>query len=159
MAKKEDKTKEERTEQEQPIASEEEVKEETVETVEEPQIGEEPKVEEEPVFEEAAAETKTEAGDKDQTRVKWLAALAYLPLICLIPLFMSRDDEFIQKHAKQGFILFLIEIIAMLMKIDAIWNLIIIICLAAAVVGVLGILIRGEVRIPVLADLAERLRI
>lgn len=150
MAQKEkDETQEEQTDKEKPIASEEEVKEETVE---------EPAAEEEPVFKETASETKSEAGDQDQTRVKWLAALAYLPLICLIPLFMSREDEFIQKHAKQGFILFLIEIVAMLMKIDAIWNLIIIICLAAAVVGVLGILIRGEVRIPILADLADRLK-
>ena len=97
--------------------------------------------------------------NNESSGIRWLAALAYLPLICLIPLFLNRDDEFIQKHAKQGFILFLIEIAAMLMTRNEIWILIIVICFAATIVGALGIIIRGEVRIPVLSDLADRLNI
>jgi|GEM_PF-415143 len=100
---------------------------------------------------------KDKPAEKDD--VKWLAALSYLPLICLIPLFLSRDDEFIQKHAKQGFVLFIVELVAMLLKIDAIWNLIIFICFATAIVGALGILLKGEIRIPLLADFAEKLNI
>ena len=100
---------------------------------------------------------KTKPAEKDD--VKWMAALSYLPLICLIPLFLSRDDEFIQKHAKQGFVLFIVELVAMLLKIDAIWNLIIFICFATAIVGALGILLKGEIRIPLLADFAEKLNI
>ena len=155
---KKDETQEESSEREEPKASEE-VKEETVKPV--PEVVEEPELDEEPVFEESAAgadETVKEEVLEDRSRTKWLAAMAYLPLICLIPLFMNRDDEFIQKHAKQGFILFLIEIVAMLLTINQIWILIIIICLATAVVGAVGILIRGEIRIPILADFADRLK-
>jgi len=91
--------------------------------------------------------------------LKWQAALAYLPIVCLIPLFLNRDNPKILSHAKQGFILFMIELLALLLRIDAIWNLIILICLAVAVVGALGVLLRGDINLPFLKDLSERIRI
>ena len=109
---------------------------------------------------EPSTEDEATAGTSDKEGVKWQAALAYLPLVCLIPLFLNRDDPFIQRHAKQGFILFLAEMVALLLKqVDAIWDLIIYICLAAALVGAAAILIRGEIRIPLLTDLAEKIHI
>ena len=101
----------------------------------------------------------TESEARGAEGVKWQAALAYLPLVCLIPLFLNRDNPFIQRHAKQGFLLFIVVLLALILRIDAVWNLIIIICLAAAVVGAVGILIRGEIKIPFLSDLAERIHI
>jgi len=102
---------------------------------------------------------ETEEIKIDTDGLRWQAALAYLPLVCLIPLFLNRENEYIQKHARQGFLLFMIEILALLLRIDAFWNLIIIVCLAAAVVGALGILLKGEIRIPFLAELGERIKI
>lgn len=90
---------------------------------------------------------------------KWYAAMAYLPLVCMVPLFLNRDNEYIQKHAKQGFILFMIELIAMMLKIDAIWDLLIFVCLAVGIIGALSLLVRGEIHIPVLSDLADKLKI
>jgi len=90
---------------------------------------------------------------------KWYAAMCYLPLVCLVPLFLNRDNDYIQKHAKQGFILFMAELIAMMLKIDAIWNLIIFVCLAVGIIGAMSLLVRGEIHIPVLSDLAEKLKI
>jgi len=120
--------------------------------------------------EEKAAEKEEKQTDTEETveteeikidtdGLRWQAALAYLPLVCLIPLFLNRENEYIQKHARQGFLLFMIEILALLLRIDAFWNLIIIVCLAAAVVGALGILLKGEIRIPFLAELGERIKI
>ena len=40
------------------------------------------------------------------------AALSYLWILCLIPILGKRDSEFAQFHAKQGLILFIIEIFA-----------------------------------------------
>ena len=157
MTEKKNEVQDENANEHKPEETDAEVKEETADTAEtqESDSGKETKSKTEPDKEpDTEAFTPTNEGG-----IRWLAALAYLPLICLIPLFLNRDDEFIQKHAKQGFILFLIEISAMLMKIDAIWNLIIFICLAAAIVGALGIIVRGEVRIPILSDLADRLNI
>ena len=110
-------------------------------------------------YNQEADEIPPEPAQFENNGVKWQAALAYLPLICLIPLFLNRDDPFIQRHAKQGFLLFLALLLAYLLRIDAIWNLIIAVCFATALVGALGILIRGEIRIPLLSDIAEKLRI
>ena len=115
---------------------------------------------EEPEGKEQEAKEKTEDfTEHTPENLKWQTALAYLPIICLIPLFLNRDKPEIQHHAKQGFILFMIELLALLLKIDAIWNLIILVCIAVAVVGALGILLRGDIKIPFLTDLADRIRI
>lgn len=108
---------------------------------------------------EFAGEKKEESTADSSEGLKWQTALAYLPVVCLIPLFLNRDNPKILNHAKQGFILFMIELLALLFRIDAIWNLIILVCLAVAVVGALGILLRGDINIPFLKDLAERIRI
>ncbi|MCX7785812.1 MAG: hypothetical protein N2201_06280 [candidate division WOR-3 bacterium] len=43
------------------------------------------------------------------TRV--LSALGYLPFFCFLPLYLCRDDEFAQQHAKQSLVLLIIYII------------------------------------------------
>lgn len=48
---------------------------------------------------------------KDIEDNKFLAAIAYLGIICFVPLFLKKDSDFAQFHAKQGFILFLVMII------------------------------------------------
>lgn len=37
-----------------------------------------------------------------------LAAVGYVPFVCLVPLFGKKDSAFVQHHAKQGFLLFAI---------------------------------------------------
>ncbi|MBL7192104.1 hypothetical protein ISS30_10455 [bacterium] len=101
---------------------------------------------------------KTEDSGRDSGK-KWQLALSYLPLICLIPLFLNRDDDEIQHHAKQGFILFLIILFALLLKIDAIWNLIILVALAASLVGAIGMLTGSGIKLPFLKDLADKFKI
>ncbi len=39
-----------------------------------------------------------------------LAAVGYLPFLCLVPLLTKKGNAFIQLHAKQGFLLFAIWI-------------------------------------------------
>jgi len=128
-------------------------------------MAEEEKKKPEKTVEKEEEQAKTEETvEKEEIKIeidglRWQAALAYLPLVCLIPLFLNRENEYIQKHARQGFLLFIVELLALLLKINAFWNLVIIICLATAVVGALGILLKGEIRIPFLADLGERIKI
>ena len=47
---------------------------------------------------------------KDVEDNKVLAAISYLWILCLVPLFLKRDSKFAQFHAKQGLIMFLIEL-------------------------------------------------
>ncbi len=55
------------------------------------------------------------------TRGGWgprlLASLSYLGVLCLVPLLVNRDDEFVGFHAKQGLILWIWAILALLLVI------------------------------------------
>lgn len=42
---------------------------------------------------------------------KVMGIIAYLGILCLVPLFAAKESEFAQFHAKQGFTLFLAEIV------------------------------------------------
>jgi uncharacterized membrane protein len=56
--------------------------------------------------------TQKKASDnKDVEENKTIAALSYLWILCLVPLLGKRDSKFAQFHAKQGLILFAIEIV------------------------------------------------
>jgi uncharacterized membrane protein len=42
---------------------------------------------------------------------KVFAALSYMWILCLVPLLIKRDREFVQYHARQGLVLFIAELI------------------------------------------------
>ena len=48
--------------------------------------------------------------DKDVEANKAVAALSYAWILCLVPLLGKRDSKFAQFHAKQGLVLFAIEL-------------------------------------------------
>jgi fumarate reductase subunit D len=50
---------------------------------------------------------------KDVQDHKFIAALSYLGILCLIPLLAVRSSRFTQEHAKQGFLLFIAWVIVM----------------------------------------------
>ena len=57
----------------------------------------------------------TGGGDKkDVEENKLLAALSYVWILCLVPLLAKRESKFAQFHAKQGLVLFIIDLIASL---------------------------------------------
>jgi uncharacterized membrane protein len=44
----------------------------------------------------------------------WLAAIAYLPVLCFIPYFFYGSRSFVAYHARQGVLLFLLEVVGAL---------------------------------------------
>ena len=82
--------------------------------------------------------------DKDIEANKTLAALSYVWILCLVPLLGKRNSKFAQFHAKQGLVLFVIEIIAGLIFWFPIFGQLLM--LAIAVVAVMGIIktLNGE---------------
>jgi uncharacterized membrane protein len=48
---------------------------------------------------------------KDIEDNKVLAAIGYISFLCLLPLFLKRDSKFAQFHAKQGLVLFVVQLI------------------------------------------------
>lgn len=53
---------------------------------------------------------ETKKGETKMDDKKVFGVLSYLSILCLVPLFVKKDDEFIYFHAKQGLVLFIAEI-------------------------------------------------
>ena len=88
--------------------------------------------------------TTTDQKDPDIEANKTIAALSYVWILCLVPLLGKRDSKFAQFHAKQGLVLFIIEIIAGLIFWFPLFGQLLM--LAIAVVAVMGIIkaLNGE---------------
>ena len=95
---------------------------------------------------------------------KVYAILAYIGILCLIPLLIKKDNKFALFHAKQGLVLFIAEVIITFIWvipflgwfIGAIgWILIPIIC----IIAIIQVLMGNYWRIPVIADIAEKINI
>lgn len=56
--------------------------------------------------------TPMHAPQSDAAKNKWFGVLAYLGILCLIPLLAAKKSPFAQYHAKQGLVLFLGSIVA-----------------------------------------------
>lgn len=62
--------------------------------------------------EEIKKEDNKKSSDPDVEANKVIAALSYVWILFLVPLLAKRDSKFAQFHAKQGLVLFIIELIA-----------------------------------------------
>jgi len=54
---------------------------------------------------------------KDVEENKILAAVGYLGILCLVPLFFAKKSPYAQFHAKQAFVLFIAEVIVFFVNI------------------------------------------
>jgi len=101
---------------------------------------------------------KTQTDDIESNKV--VAALAYVWILCLVPLFLKRDSKYCQFHAKQGLILFIIEIVGWLVFwIPFIGWLLFIIVLILAVLGLVNALQGNYWKLPIIGDLAEKINL
>jgi uncharacterized membrane protein len=90
------------------------------------------------------------------------AVMAYLPFLCFVPLIKMRDDPYACFHARQGIVLFFMEIIALVFLIPYLsqffWRVVLIACIGAAVAGIIFSLQGKMYKLPIIGDLADRLR-
>jgi len=120
-----------------------------------------------PNLDENAAESieKPEAAQQGfQTEEGRLAAiLSYIPLLCFIPLLNMKDNKEARFHARQGVILFLIELVAVLFLIDGISDFvfkgILIVAVALSVVGIYFALQGKSYKLPIIGDLADKTKL
>jgi fumarate reductase subunit D len=100
------------------------------------------------------------ADDRDAQENKYTALFSYIWILFLIPLLARRDSKFCQFHAKQGLVLFVIDLIASLFFwIPLIGQLLM---LALAIVSVIGIIkvLNGEYwKIPYIYGWSEKIKI
>jgi len=115
------------------------------------------------VTESASTQTQSETLAQEIEEGKAAAILAYVPFMCFVPLVKMRQNQFALKHGKQGLILFLVEIVALIFLLpkisDLFWGFVIIACLALALAGILYAVQGREWKIPFLGDLADKFRI
>lgn len=101
-----------------------------------------------------ATEAQTTTISQDE---KLLAALSYIYLLSFIILLIKRDSVFVQFHAKQGVVLCLISIVLWFVPILG-WFLNFLV-LVAIIFGFVVALNGSRWRMPVIGDLAEKIRL
>ena len=89
---------------------------------------------------------------------KIYAILAYLSILCIIPLTIKKDNLFVLKHGKQGLVLFVGEVAVFVIQIIlGPW----ILKLGMFVLGVLSFIgiiaaLKGEfIKLPIVCDIAD----
>lgn len=78
--------------------------------------------------------TTVEPDKKDIEQNKVTAAIGYVGVLCFVPLLLNRKSKFAQFHAKQGLMLFALEVISWIIP-----PLALIIMVVAVIVSIMGV--------------------
>lgn len=88
------------------------------------------------------------------------AMMSYIPFLCFIPLLNMKENPEARFHARQGMVLFMIEILAVLFLIDGIadfvFKAILVVAAALSVAGVFFALQGKNYKLPIIGDLADK---
>src|SRR5680860_1594678 len=118
-------------------------------------------VSEEKTEERVESEQVSETMKKHDNKI--IAILSYIGVLCLIPLFTKKDDKFVFFHAKQGLVLFIVEIITYFILTIPGFGWIIapiasLIWFALSIVGIINVL-GGEMKeLPILGKFADKIK-
>ena len=127
----------------------------TLETGSVPEVGEDPQIKvEEP-------QQRSVATEIDEGRSA--AILAYIPFMCFVPLTTMRHNKFALHHGRQGLVLLILELLAVLFMIpkvsDYFWVLILIVCAGSAAAGIMFAVQGKTYKLPYVGDLADWMKI
>lgn len=89
------------------------------------------------------------------------SVMAYLLVLVVVPLFMKKNDPFVNFHAKQGLILCIGIILSLLVAVwmPRIGNLLFLLLLLLNIVGLVQALLGRRWKIPLIGSLAEKISI
>lgn len=93
---------------------------------------------------------------------KVMAAMSYLGILCLVPLIMNRQDPYVRFHARQGVILWMIEVLAIYTLLLPAFGKIFFkfasfTCVILSIIGLVAVLLGRAWKFPYVGDWAERL--
>lgn len=109
----------------------------------------------------SSSSTGSSAGSDER---RGMAAVGYLGVFCLVPLFFAKDSAFAQYHAKQGFILAVIGVVLNLLS-GVLWRvpfggsfamLLGVVLFVVSIMGVLHALKGEKFEIPVVSEWAAK---
>jgi uncharacterized membrane protein len=90
---------------------------------------------------------------------KAFGAIAYLGILFIVPLLAKKDSEFCMFHAKQGLVLFIIDVVGgIIFWIPFVgWALLTLVGILS-LVALINALMGNKWKIPVIGDLAEKFK-
>jgi len=93
---------------------------------------------------------------------KFFAAVGYISVLCFVPLFLKRDNQFAQFHGRQALVLFILEAAASMLKVipvlgDVIFNLAWLIFGIFSLVAILKVLMGEYWDMPMVAPIASKI--
>ncbi|MCB9770949.1 MAG: hypothetical protein H6754_00135 [Candidatus Omnitrophica bacterium] len=104
--------------------------------------------------------TYDDAHKDDVLEGKVIAILAYLSILCIIPLLIKKNNIFVLAHSKQGLVLFVGEVAVFILHIIfGVWflKLGMFILLTLSFVGLLAVLRGQYIKMPVVSLIAEKI--
>lgn len=105
-------------------------------------------------------EKKEKPMDKDIEANRTVAALSYVWILCLVPLLTKKRSKFAQFHAKQGLVLFVVELAGTLVFWFPLFGqLFALVLLVAAVMGVIKALNGEWWKMPYVYDLSKKIKL
>lgn len=87
---------------------------------------------------------------------KIMAVFSYLWVLCLVPLLLRRDSEFLQFHARQGLVLFIASFLAWFPFLGQILGLVI---LVVAILAMIKAYNGEEWKIPLVYELSKKINL
>jgi uncharacterized membrane protein len=86
-----------------------------------------------------------------------MSVLAYVPVLCLIPFVKTDRSDFVSAHVRLGMTLFVIEVFALILRyLRVVWDVIILLCIIAALAGIINGVRGRSFSLPYLSDLFTR---
>jgi uncharacterized membrane protein len=90
---------------------------------------------------------------------KMYAILSYLSILCIIPLILKKTNPFVLAHGKQGLIIFIIQTAVWILSIvfPGILTPLTFVLMVLSFVGLIAVL-KGEfIRLPIVANFADKI--
>ena len=104
--------------------------------------------------------TQSSIKDADVEANKTIAALSYAWILCLVPLLGKRNSKFAQFHAKQGLILFIIELAAgLIMWFPVFGQLFMLALVVISVTGIIKVLNGEWWKIPFVYEWSKKINL
>lgn len=94
--------------------------------------------------------------DKDIKDNKAIAVLSYIGILCLVPLLLKRDSNFVKFHSKQGLVLCIGWLVVWFPLIG--W-LLGVALFVYSIFGIINVMDGKYAKLPIVGDLAEKFNI
>ena len=90
---------------------------------------------------------------------KIFAVLSYLSILCIIPLVLKKDNQFVLSHGKQGLVIFVGQVAVFIISIvwPGLMRLGLFVLGVISLWGIIEVLKGQYVRLPVIADIADKI--